>query len=313
MPDVIQDARLRELAFLGKLEREGNVAIPSETMHKDPVLKAMLVYLLHEGYVNGLDTVPAQRGELTDLLLNFGGKSQLQAKFEGRLWEQIGRVLTDQATSLRISHKGRVRRSELEQALRAGRDREPFGILWAERHRDTAVIMAVLTAQSSAPVSLCYLDMNGLKIINDAYGHYAGDEAIRIYLHTIATVTQERAEAFRSGGADEVVVVMRATSADNAGDAMRDVLKQLGKECVRVEQKTVASCLTASCGIASTADPTTDAVALIRRADEEQRRAKEASRTAPGVSFLAIDGRDVERVGVPVAAEPRTDASCSVP
>jgi len=35
---------------------------------------------------------------------------------------------------LRLTHLGRVRISELKQALRAGREREPFGVLWDVRH-----------------------------------------------------------------------------------------------------------------------------------------------------------------------------------
>ncbi len=37
----IQDARLRELAFLTQLEREPSITVPSESIHVDPVLKSM--------------------------------------------------------------------------------------------------------------------------------------------------------------------------------------------------------------------------------------------------------------------------------
>src|SRR6266540_857454 len=98
MADGIQDARLRELAFLAKLER-GSVSTSGAELH-DPVFRSMLVHLLHEGHVNGLDTVSAGVGERTEPHVNFGGKSLLQLKFETRLWEQIGGVLAKQGTLL---------------------------------------------------------------------------------------------------------------------------------------------------------------------------------------------------------------------
>lgn len=294
----IKDPRLREMAFLARLEREGFTPVTSKELFEDGPLKAMALHLLQEGYVNGLDTVSwsASDGEAGPML-NFGGKTQVQLKHEGQVAVEIARALANQEVRLRISHKGRVRRSELEQALRTGRDREPFGILWAERHRDQAVAMAVLTAGPKAPVSLSYMDMNGLKRINDENSHNAGDEAIKAYLRTIAMLTGDAAEAFRSGGADEVVVVMRSTSTEQARTSMRAVLRQLRKECVHADGKRVVPFLTASCGIVTTTDPATDASALVKRADAEQKRAKLASKEAPGESFLAVEGQDaVEKV-----------------
>lgn len=125
MANAVQDARLRELAFLARLEREGAVSVTSEVTHGDAAFKSMLVQLLRDECVNGLETVPVQSGEPTEPHVNFGGKSMLQLKFEARLWAQVSEVLRDQGTHVRISHKGRVRRSELEQALRTGRIGSP--------------------------------------------------------------------------------------------------------------------------------------------------------------------------------------------
>jgi hypothetical protein len=41
--------------------------------------------------------------------------------------EELVRVLEGSTTTLRLSHRDRVRLSELKQALRTGREREPFG------------------------------------------------------------------------------------------------------------------------------------------------------------------------------------------
>jgi len=300
MADEIRDARLRELAFLANLERQSGVRLASEALHNDHVLRSMVIQLLYDGYVNGLDCLPWNVAEVPTLLGGGGGKPNVQVRFELRLWGEIARVLGDQEIALVISHKGRVRRSELEQALRTGRDRDPFGVVWDVRHRDQAVTIALLSAQAGSPVSLAYLDMNGLKKINDENDHGSGDVVIKTYLQTISMLMGERAEAFRSGGSDEVVVVMRNTEVKEACDSMRNVLMQLGKERVQVTGKQILSNITASCGVVSTDDPATHAKALIGRADAQQQRAKRESKARPGASFLAVEGiAEVEMVGVP--------------
>jgi diguanylate cyclase (GGDEF)-like protein len=289
------DARLRELAFLARLERESSLKVTIEDVRQDPAVKSMLVHLLNEGLVNGFDTLPWAAGEAAGAA-RIEGMTLVQFRREDRLARDIANMLSGQEVLLRISHKGRVRRSELEQALRTGRDREPYGILWAERHRDQAVAMAVLTAGASAPVSLLYLDMNGLKTINDDNSHSAGDAAIKVYLQGIAMVTGDAGEAFRSGGADEVLVVLRAAPADHARDVGRNVLRQLWKERVLVDGKVAAPHLTAACGVVTTTDPVADAAALIGRADAEQKRAKEASKGTERTSVLAVEGQELEKV-----------------
>jgi diguanylate cyclase (GGDEF)-like protein len=216
-------------------------------------------------------------------------------KFEAHVWGEIALALADQAMTVRVSHKGRVRRSELEQALRTGRDREPFGVFWEKRHLRQAVTLAILRAQSGSPASLAFLDMNGMKPINDQHGHDAGDVAIKTYLQAIDMLKGENADGFRVGG-DEVVVVMQGASADQARDRMRAVLLQLGKERVLVNGNEVAPFLTASCGIVSTEERTIDAEALVKRADDEMYRAKAKSKSGTRQSVLAVEGRDPEYV-----------------
>jgi diguanylate cyclase (GGDEF)-like protein len=138
--------------------------------------------------------------------------------------------------------------------------------------------------------------MNGLKSVNDNFDHHAGDVVIRTYLQTVAMLVGAQAEGFRGGSSDEVVVVMRDTSAEGAREVMRAVLQQLGKERVHVDGKEVVPFITASCGVATTMDVSTDAASLVRRADAEQKRAKQASKAAPGVSYLAVEGTDLEKV-----------------
>ena len=76
----------------------------------------------------------------------------------------LSRVLGSHQTALKLTHKGRVRLSELKQALRSGRERDPFGILWDVRHWEQDLQIAIVDAREGSPLALAYLDMNGLKV-----------------------------------------------------------------------------------------------------------------------------------------------------
>ena len=59
----------------------------------------------------------------------------------------------------------------------------------------------------NAPTGLVFLDINGLKKVNDNDGHLAGDNLIRRAANTLISVFTEN-DIFRVGG-DEFVVILR--------------------------------------------------------------------------------------------------------
>lgn len=60
--------------------------------------------------------------------------------------------------------------------------------MWAGRYWERDLRIALLSVSKESPVACCFLDMNGLKAINDNHprGHEAGDDAMREYLRAIA-------------------------------------------------------------------------------------------------------------------------------
>src|SRR5262249_34087362 len=137
------------------------------------------------------------------------GESPLERAINDARIRLMSKVLGKHQVDLKLTHKGRVRLSELKQALPGGREREPVGILWDARHWDLDAQIAVLEAREESPLALAYLDMNGVKQINDKHGHDAGDLALRAYFHAVASVLGDGGQAYRlSGGADEVLVLL---------------------------------------------------------------------------------------------------------
>lgn len=64
-------------------------------------------------------------------------------------------------------------------------------------------------------ISLCYIDIDGLKKVNDQFGHTAGDALIDTVTKTIKELIRETDFIIRLGG-DEFLIVFRDTGVDNA-------------------------------------------------------------------------------------------------
>lgn len=192
-----------------------------------------------------------------------------------------------------ITHRGRVRLSELRQQLRTGRDRDETGLLWAKRHVLTDLAIEVLSARPESPLSVAFLDMNGLKQINDVHGHAAGDGAIRSFFQIVAATLGRKGEAYRNGG-DEVVVILPGVPDKDAKSLLERFVGQLGKDVQHLGEAKVEARLTASCGSVSTVSATEDAAALLERADKAQYRAKVVSKNHdPRVCAIAVGDGDV--------------------
>src|SRR6266446_9302873 len=178
------DARIRELQFLAKLDREERVVITVAVEDPD---RLMILHLLRERYVNDLAALTHTSGEIPDL----------EDALRNRLVHDLDLLLKVEPVTFRINHKGRLRLAELEHALQTGRDRDPTGLMLSKRHLDQDLAIAVLSARPETPVSVAFLDMNGLKAINDRQGHDAGDKAIRTYLQTLSMICGEGVEGYR--------------------------------------------------------------------------------------------------------------------
>ena len=126
-----------------------------------------------------------------------------------------------------------------------------------------------------SPVSLLLLDVDGLKGINDARGHAAGDRVIRRVADAITATLREADLGARWGG-DEFAILMPDTS----GYAARRSAERLAGH-LRWRRGTDADPVSVSVGIA-TFDPAhdmrVDAEELAHRADNAMYSAKRAGR-----------------------------------
>ena len=79
-------------------------------------------------------------------------------------------------------------------------------------------------ARPEKPFSVVFGDINGLKRINDTYGHPAGDMMIRTCANLLTQAVRNSDLVFRLGG-DEVVILCPATSLNEAQELVKRIKK----------------------------------------------------------------------------------------
>src|SRR5690349_17983794 len=118
---VVNDVRLRELRFLSRVDRVDSLEVAS-TQDLDTPDRSMLAWLIYEGYLNGVGSPPwvFEDHDLPSWETLDPERNTLLRQIEHQRWYWLNRVFAGREVSLRISHKGRVRLAELEQALKTG-------------------------------------------------------------------------------------------------------------------------------------------------------------------------------------------------
>ena len=120
-------------------------------------------------------------------------------------------------------------------------------------------------AARSGPVSLCLLDLDGFKGVNDRLGHPAGDEVLR-GIAQVLEGSRVADDCFRIGG-DEFAIVMPGTSEEEAQVAAERIAYQVLAAGLGEGEISV------SFGIATSVER--DSEALLAAADQELLAAKD--------------------------------------
>ncbi|MFN8027627.1 MAG: sensor domain-containing diguanylate cyclase [Acidimicrobiia bacterium] len=132
---------------------------------------------------------------------------------------------------------------------------------------------------SGRAFSVVLADLDRFKLLNDTYGHEAGDRALRMFSEILRTEVREGDLVCRYGGEEFAVVLPGAETAE-AIEAMQRVRAELR----RVSQAGGMPPVTASFGIAHS-DDAGDLDDLVQRADRALFAAKDAGRDC-----VCIDG-----------------------
>jgi diguanylate cyclase (GGDEF)-like protein len=174
------------------------------------------------------------------------------------------RIFANQAAAAIVS-------AEHQHELRFLADHDPLTRLLNRRafveRLDGEVARATRYGRS---FGLVICDLDGFKLLNDRFGHPAGDEALQVFARILQDALRKGDDAFRIGG-DEFALVLAEAGEEQAREVVR-----------RVSENLAAS--RASFGVASCPEHARDAPTLFRLADEAL---YEAKRNGSGLQFAA--------------------------
>jgi diguanylate cyclase (GGDEF)-like protein len=170
---------------------------------------------------------------------------------------------------------GREQRKAHESALRLSRY-DALTQLYSRSYIALALDQEILrSARSGRPFALMLFDLDGLKPVNDRFGHEAGDRLLRGVADVIRGGVRATDVAGRHGG-DEFIILLPET---DAGGAVR-VAEKLRRDIAQMSLPDTGQMVrsTVSIGVVSYPDDGRSAAELLRRADAAMYEAKRRGR-----------------------------------
>jgi diguanylate cyclase (GGDEF)-like protein len=229
-------------------------------------------------------TVDAARGntsaadaELLQMVTGARGAAPRPVRFEqagagGRILEVEHRPMPDGgfvSTSTDITERKR----DEERMLRLAQHDPVTGLPNRLLFEDRLAQAIARSRRSGDPLALMLLDLDRFKAINDAYGHAAGDAALRELGRRVAGALRESDTVARIGGDEFALILPGVSSAEDAAALAAKVLARI-EPPLRLEGEDVH--LAVSLGVALFPQDGRDGEELLRRADAAMYGAKAA-------------------------------------
>ncbi|CAN7478155.1 putative bifunctional diguanylate cyclase/phosphodiesterase [Rhizobium sp. LjRoot258] len=185
----------------------------------------------------------------------------------------------------------RLKSEEINAREEANRDRLS-GLLNRDGLGSAIDAFVAEAAQTRRNVLILYLDLDGFKEVNDAYGHGTGDQLIRAVAAGLNVLIPRGAVLARIGG-DEFAIAFVSESEHAVALQLSEQILDFLAEPLEIGRRVVV--IGASIGIAMSEGGTIDREELVRRADLAMYKAKEAGRARMTLYDPAMDADRGER------------------
>ncbi len=120
---------------------------------------------------------------------------------------------------------------------------------------------------SGGIVQILFVDLDGFKPVNDAYGHSVGDRVLKVVAERLRRAVHPNQVVARVGGDEFVVAILCTASRRNAGALMAEQIAAMITEPIELRGSMLR--LTASIGIAGYPMDGNDVADVLRAADAQ--------------------------------------------
>ncbi len=124
-------------------------------------------------------------------------------------------------------------------------------------------------------MAVCYLDLDGFKLINDTYGHEAGDKVLIEVTHRIKAVIREDDTVARLGGDEFVVLLVGIDAPEECVGSLNRLLEAIRQP---IDIQGAVSNISVSIGVSLYPEDDQDADTLLRHADQAMYVAKQSGK-----------------------------------
>ena len=166
--------------------------------------------------------------------------------------------------------------TEANRQLQELASRDSLTEIYNRRHfQELASAELERARRSGRPASLLLIDIDHFKRVNDSFGHSAGDEVLKGVVASVKVLLRD-SDLFARIGGEELVVLMPETGLEAARLVAERLRMAIGAESHPTPTSSVT--VTASIGLAVTAQPPEPLAELLDRADRALYAAKAAGR-----------------------------------
>jgi diguanylate cyclase (GGDEF)-like protein len=177
---------------------------------------------------------------------------------------------------LDLSHEIKARITAEHEALKLARH-DPLTGLPNRRFFEQKLEECLGAASAAHQVAILVLDLDGFKVVNDAYGHAVGDKSLTEFAQRISGIVRGDAFFARVGGDEFAIIMPHIGSLDEPTNLARRIAAAVAEPFV-VENVTTE--FGVGIGIAIAPDDGVHADELVRRADRALYRAKATGRSS---------------------------------
>ncbi|SMC92182.1 diguanylate cyclase [Fulvimarina manganoxydans] len=252
---------------------------------RTPITQFLLFGLILSAHIVFLYSVPTlPSAKVTELWLFFSVASMLAAVTLGTL------MCRERHFMLR---ERMLREESATDALTGLLNRRAFDKIMDQRMAEEAL--------GRRSFSLLIVDADHFKMLNDTFGHMAGDDALRALSKALSANLRHEDVAARLGG-EEFGVILRTARRDDAIRMAEKIRIRIAGEGIQQNGQLIR--FTVSIGVACSCDSEANAGTLFEMADRALYRAKQSGRNRVEASLPSANLAQISRQIAALSAQP---------